>query len=325
MHLYEGEILSILGPSGCGKTTLLRIIAGLESPYQGTIFLNNEEIFGPDTNIEPAKRNIGMIFQDYALFPHLSVEKNILFGISHLDEKTQSENLERVQKLTRLEGLLERYPHELSGGQQQRVAIARTLATRPAVLLMDEPFSNLDASLRLTVRMEMEEILRESNTATIFVTHDREEAFSIANKLVVMINGKIFQMDNPSNIYNLPNNIEVAKLVADCNFIKGSIQNKEVVTDIGSFRYESTNKQISDKQIVNTLIRPDDFIITYDPNGSFKITAREFHGPYSISTVLSYQYGFSLKFRDQQNVSFPMGTNVNLIKTNNRNLVVFPK
>ena len=177
MHLYAGEILSILGPSGCGKTTLLRIIAGLENPTQGRIYLNHEEIFSPNTNLEPSKRNIGMIFQDYALFPHLSVEKNIIFGISHLDTKMQVENLERVQRLTRLEGLLKRYPHELSGGQQQRVAIARTLVTGPSVLLMDEPFSNLDASLRLTVRMEMEEILRESNTATIFVTHDREEAF----------------------------------------------------------------------------------------------------------------------------------------------------
>jgi iron(III) transport system ATP-binding protein len=197
MHLSPGEILSILGPSGCGKTTLLRIIAGLEIPLKGNIFLKNHEISGPNINLQPSDRNIGMIFQDYALFPHLTVEKNILFGISNLEQKIQDDNVERVQQLTRLQGLMSRYPHELSGGQQQRVAIARTLATNPTVLLMDEPFSNLDASLRLSVRMEIEQILKSSNTATIFVTHDREEAFSISDRVAIMVDGAIQQVGPP--------------------------------------------------------------------------------------------------------------------------------
>ncbi|PZC43978.1 MAG: iron(III) transport system ATP-binding protein [Chloroflexi bacterium] len=219
MHLLAGEILSILGPSGCGKTTLLRIIAGLENPSQGNIYLKNHKIFGPNINLQPSNRNIGMIFQDYALFPHLTVEKNILFGISNLEKKIQDENSERVQQLTRLEGLKDRYPHELSGGQQQRVAIARTLATNPTVLLMDEPFSNLDASLRLSVRMEMEQILKSSNTTTIFVTHDREEAFSISDRVAIMVEGAIQQVGPPDQIYFWPNSKESALMSGNCDFI----------------------------------------------------------------------------------------------------------
>ena len=325
IDLLPGEIMSILGPSGCGKTTLLRLIAGFETIDEGEIKIENNIISSNQIHLPPEKRNIGMVFQDYSLFPHMNVEQNITFGLQNYNQDEKEFRLQEILKLIQLVGFEKKLPAELSGGQQQRIALGRTLAPKPSLILLDEPFSNLDAVTRKEVMSDINQIILESKTASILVTHDREEAFSIANKLVVMINGKIFQMDNPNNIYNLPNNIEVAKLVADCNFIQGSIQNKEVVTVIGSFKYESTDYQISDKQIVNTLIRPDDFIITYDPNGSFKITAREFHGPYSISTVLSYQYGFSLKFRDQQNVSFRIGTNVNLVKTNNRNLVVFPK
>ena len=284
MDLYSGEILSILGPSGCGKTTLLRIIAGLENPTQGMINLDGEEIFGPRNNVEPYKRNIGMIFQDYALFPHLSVEKNILFGISHLDSKVQTENLERVQKLTRLDKLLTRYPHELSGGQQQRVAIARTLATNPSVLLMDEPFSNLDASLRLTVRMEMEEILRESNTATIFVTHDREEAFSIADRVAVMASGSIKQIGPPDQIYFWPNSKETALISGSCNFIDGVISGDYVKTSIGLLPLRITSG-FSENEKVQVAIRHTDLSMEPTPSGNNTVVRKDFRGDETIFWV----------------------------------------
>ena len=284
LDLYPGEILSILGPSGCGKTTLLRIIAGLETPSNGTIYLKNQEIFGQSSNLEASKRNIGMIFQDYALFPHLSVEKNILFGISHLDSKVQTENLERVQKLTRLDRLLERYPHELSGGQQQRVAIARTLATNPSVLLMDEPFSNLDPSLRLTVRMEMEEILRESNTATIFVTHDREEAFSIADRVAVMASGSIKQIGPPDQIYFWPNSKETALISGSCNFIDGVISGDYVKTSIGLLPLRITSG-FSENEKVQVAIRHTDLSMEPTPSGNNTVVRKDFRGDETIFWV----------------------------------------
>ena len=284
MDLYPGEILSILGPSGCGKTTLLRIIAGLETPSRGTIYLKNQKIFGRSTNLEASKRNIGMIFQDYALFPHLSVEKNILFGISHLNNKIQAENLERVQKLTRLGGLLKRYPHELSGGQQQRVAIARTLATSPNILLMDEPFSNLDASLRLTVRMEIEGILRESNTATIFVTHDREEAFSIADRVAVMTSGSIKQIGRPDQIYFWPNSKETALMSGSCNFVDGIISGDHVKTSIGILPLRIT-EEYSDNEKVQVAIRHTDLSMEPTPSGENTVIKKDFRGDETIIWV----------------------------------------
>ena len=284
MDLYPGEILSILGPSGCGKTTLLRIIAGLETPSRGTIYLKNQKIFGRSTNLEASKRNIGMIFQDYALFPHLSVEKNILFGISHLNNKIQVENLERVQKLTRLGGLLKRYPHELSGGQQQRVAISRTLATSPNILLMDEPFSNLDASLRLTVRMEIEGILRESNTATIFVTHDREEAFSIADRVAVMTSGSIKQIGRPDQIYFWPNSKETALMSGSCNFVDGIISGDHVKTSIGILPLRIT-EEYSDNEKVQVAIRHTDLSMEPTPSGENTVIKKDFRGDETICWV----------------------------------------
>ena len=284
MHLLAGEILSILGPSGCGKTTLLRIIAGLENPYNGNIYLKNHEIFGPNINLQPSNRNIGMIFQDYALFPHLTVEKNILFGISNLEKRMQDENLERVQQLTRLEGLKDRYPHELSGGQQQRVAIARTLATNPTILLMDEPFSNLDASLRLSVKIEMEQILKSSNTATIFVTHDREEAFSISDRVAIMVDGAIQQVGPPDQIYFWPNSKESALMSGSCDFIKGSVSGKSVNTSIGPLPLRIP-ETFSDGDQVDVAIRQTDLSMEPTPTGKNIVVRKDFRGDETIFWV----------------------------------------
>ena len=214
IDLLPGEIMSILGPSGCGKTTLLRLIAGFETLDEGEIKIENNIISSNQTHLPPEKRNIGMVFQDYSLFPHMNVEQNITFGLQNYNQDEKEFRLQEILKLIQLVGFEKKLPAELSGGQQQRIALGRTLAPKPSLILLDEPFSNLDAVTRKEVMSDINQIILESKTASILVTHDRDEAFSIANKLVVMINGKIFQMDNPGNIYNLPNNIEVAKLHA---------------------------------------------------------------------------------------------------------------
>ncbi len=187
--LPHGSILGIQGASGSGKSTILRLIAGLEEPRKGKIIINNKVMCDEYTFIEPEKRNIGMVFQDYALFPHLTVEKNILFGVD--DKKTHKEVLESMLEMVKITELSKRYPYELSGGQQQRVAIARTLARKPAVLLLDEPFSNLDADLQNNIRTELNEMIKKLKVTTIFVSHDTEDVTSISDYIMLFKNDSI--------------------------------------------------------------------------------------------------------------------------------------
>ena len=199
--LQPGEILSILGPSGSGKTTVLRLIAGFESPDRGEIQIQGRVVSGPAVHVPPNRRNVGMVFQEYALFPHLTVAQNVSFGLRRMSRQERGRRLAEVLALARLGGLEERYPHELSGGQQQRVALARTIAPRPVTVLLDEPFSNLDAGMRRRLRQEVTDILRAHTIATVFVTHDREEAFAMADRIGVMNDGHLEQLDTPDRIY----------------------------------------------------------------------------------------------------------------------------
>ncbi len=192
--LPQGAILGIQGSSGSGKSTILRIIAGLEEARKGKIIIDNKTIFDKNTFIEPEKRNIGMVFQDYALFPHLTVEKNILFGVD--DKSTHKEILEEMLQLVKIEELAKRYPYELSGGQQQRVAIARTLARKPALLLLDEPFSNLDADLQSKIRSEIYDMVKKLKLTTIFVSHDTEDVTSISDYILLCKNGTVELSEN---------------------------------------------------------------------------------------------------------------------------------
>jgi len=186
LSLEKGEILGILGPSGSGKSTLLRVIAGLEVPAAGTIVIAGKRVVDGGTFVPPEKRGVGMVFQDYALFPHLTVEQNVGFGLHRLPRKERRERVGRVLELVRMTGFERRYPHELSGGQQQRVALARALAPNPDVLLMDEPFSNLDADLRVSIRDELAAILRQAGGTCLFVTHDREDVEAVCDRYIVM-------------------------------------------------------------------------------------------------------------------------------------------
>ncbi len=218
--MAEGEILALLGPSGCGKTTTLRLIAGLESPDAGTITLRGQVVAGPGRAVPPEERGIGIVFQDYALFPHLTVADNVGFGAGAGGATGAASST--VLDLVGLGGFGPRYPHELSGGQQQRVALARALAPAPALMLLDEPFSNLDADLRAQMRDEVERILRTSGTTAVFVTHDQEEAFTLADRVGVLQAGRIEQLAPPQELYHRPATRFVAAFVGAADFLPGT-------------------------------------------------------------------------------------------------------
>lgn len=223
LSVKTGEFITILGPSGCGKTTTLRLIAGFETPTQGTITLKNLVVAGPKAFTPPQDRHIGMVFQDYALFPHLNVGQNIAFG---LPKEHQTGRIQEILALVGLSGYEKRMPYQLSGGEQQRVAIARALAPQPDLLLLDEPFSNLDTTLRMQVRSEIRNILRQANTTCIFVTHAQDEALSLSDSVAVMFQGKIAQFSSPHALYEQPSSPKVAEFIGEANFIEGTANGK---------------------------------------------------------------------------------------------------
>ncbi|QEK11253.1 ABC transporter ATP-binding protein [Crassaminicella thermophila] len=200
INVKKGEIISILGESGSGKSTILRLISGLEVPSGGMIKINQKVMVDDDTFILPENRGIGMVFQDYALFPHMTVAQNIQFGLKNMSKKEKNKRLEEALGLVNLEKFHDRYPYELSGGQQQRVALARALAPKPSLLLLDEPFSNLDKDLQCKIREELKKIIKQTGTTSIFVTHDRDDTRAIADRVVVLKNGQMIKVGNPQNI-----------------------------------------------------------------------------------------------------------------------------
>lgn len=237
LQVEQGKMVALVGESGCGKTTILRMIAGLETPDKGTIFINDEKVFENRSLVKPNQRKVGMVFQDNALFPHLTVEKNIAFGIDKLPKKTQQERISKYLKLVGLEDYGKRYPHELSGGQQQRVAIARSLAPEPSILLMDEPFSSLDGILKNRIRSEIKQILKEANITALFVTHDTQDALAVGDQMIVVRNGKILQDASPKHIFKHPVNEYVANMFGKTNLIKGTISSNFIDSEIGQIPF----------------------------------------------------------------------------------------
>lgn len=246
----RGEFLALLGPSGCGKTTMLRLIAGFESPDAGTIEIGGRCVATPQRGEPPEHRQAGMVFQDAALFPHLRVEENIAFGLPRRAERRQQ--VEDALQLVGLTGLHRRYPHELSGGQQQRVALARALAPRPEIILLDEPFSNIDATLRSELRAEVRQILNAAGATTLLVTHDQEEALSLADRVAVMWGGRIVQEGPPEELYYRPVNRQVAGFVGDSQFLPGVAEGRRVVCELGELPAYGTGNGV-----VDVMIRPE--------------------------------------------------------------------
>ena len=258
--LEAGQIGCLLGPSGCGKTTALRCIAGFERPDAGTISANGEQLVGPGHWVPPERRRIGMVFQDYALFPHLNVETNVGFGLRRADPAARSVRIQEMLALVGLSGEADCFPHELSGGQQQRVALARALAPRPRLVLLDEPFSNLDAEVRMHLAQQVRDALKAEGTTALLVTHDQQEAFAIADRMGVMQAGKLEQWDEPWQLYHSPSSRFIADFVGDGAFIEGRIMaSGQIETELGLVAGELTFER-APGSLVDLLLRPDDVI-----------------------------------------------------------------
>ena len=271
----KGDIISLLGPSGCGKTTTLRAIAGFESVVEGTVLLNGTPVADGNHHVPPEQRRVGMVFQEYALFPHLRVTDNVGFGLNQLSAHDRRRRVDDMLSLTGLSEYGHRYPHELSGGQQQRVALARALAPQPVLLLLDEPFSNLDPDMTYKMRGELHDLLKKTQTTAVLVTHDHEEAFTMADQVAVLHQGRLEQFASPETTYHLPASRFVAEFVGQADFIPGEIHHHVVVTEIGDLPlpqgYQGSNQ-------VDVMIRPDDLEIRGSGSGSARIETRQFRG-----------------------------------------------
>jgi iron(III) transport system ATP-binding protein len=272
LEVRRGRVLALIGPSGCGKTTTLRLIAGFEEPESGRIELDGEVVAEGSRSLPPERRRVGMVFQDYALFPHLDVAGNVAFGLPPGPGRAQ--RVQAILDLVGLSGLGRRYPHALSGGQQQRVALARALAPAPALLLLDEPFSNLDAALRGRVRSDVREILERAGATAILVTHDQDEALSIADDVAVMQHGRILQTGTPEDIYNRPRDRDVALLLGEANLVPGDANEEAVWTELGPL--VSSDRAVSGP--IEAVVRPEAICLEPDADGDAEVERREFFG-----------------------------------------------
>ncbi len=316
--LNEGDLLGLLGPSGCGKTTLLRLVAGFETPETGEIDLARQRVCQQGLHLPPERRQVGVVFQDYALFPHLNVVENVAFGLKQLSQRGQLPNLQ-IQKLAAevialvgLEGMERRYPHELSGGQQQRVALARALAPRPPLILLDEPFSNLDVQVRLYLRQEVRDILKNVGASGIFVTHDQEEALAIADKVAVMQSGQIEQLDTPERIYQNPASRFIAEFVTQANFVAAVRKERGWETALGwveSLADAGDSDDLLKSQSGELMICQEDIEMKVDEAGEFLVRGRQFLGrEYQYSLLMPSQQ--ILRVRSPVSQRLSVGTRV---------------
>jgi len=267
----RGELVALLGPSGCGKTTLLRLIAGFERPDAGTVEVAGRQVAGRGGWIPPEKRRVGMVFQDYALFPHLTVAENVGFG---LPRGARTGRVPELLAIVGLDALGARYPHQLSGGQQQRVALARALAPAPELVLLDEPWSNVDPSLRESLRAEVTEIIRPLGVTVVLVTHDREEAFSVADRIALMRDGKVVQEGTSEELYFSPVSRWAAEFVGAANVLTGPVVSGLVETSVGAFPANGASAH----EAAQVLLRPELLQLELDPAGAAEVVGREFRG-----------------------------------------------
>lgn len=322
LTLNRGELLGLLGPSGCGKTTLLRVVAGFESISSGTVIIADKIVCSNCDFVAAEKRKTGMVFQDYALFPHLTVAENIAFGLKNqgknyvkgvLFNKTNAKidrRVSEVLELVGLSGMEKRYPHQLSGGQQQRISLARALAPQPTLILLDEPLSNLDVQVRHRLRAEIRAILKAAGTSAIFVTHDREEALAISDKIAVMRRGKIEQIDTPEAVYRNPASRFVAEFVTQANILPATRKGEVWQTEIGAVTI-SSSKYSLEAESGDVMLRPEEIILDPDSNSDTVVIERQFLGReyyYCVATAS----GKRIYVRTNMEQAIAVGTKVSL-------------
>ena len=311
LAVRPGQVLALLGPSGCGKTTALRLIAGFEQPDDGTIALAGRLVSQPKSGVPPEKRHVGMVFQEGALFPHLTVEQNISYGLPRSNRRNS--RVGEVLDLVGLRSLRQRMPYELSGGQQQRVALGRALAPNPELLLLDEPFSNLDPKLREQVRRDVLEIIRTSRTTTVFVTHDQEEALFMGDVIVVMNQGRVEQTGSPEDIFHRPDTRFVAQFIGMVDFLPAWRAADRLITDVGSVEWpsllDSNSPQDGEEEPdvkLEAMVRPDCLECSPSEQGQGVIIDREFRGAFYLYRV-SLPSGGSVRCLLPHTAEYPIG------------------
>ncbi len=284
LEVPRGEILCLLGPSGCGKTTTLRLVAGFDTPDAGTIHIDERLVAGPGANQAPEKRRVGMVFQEGALFPHLTVAQNVAFGLPR--ERQRGAKAAQALRLVNLEGYDNRYPHQLSGGQQQRVALARALAPSPDLILMDEPFSSLDAGLRGQLRAEVRSILKEREATVVWVTHDQEEAMQLADRVAVMNEGRLVQLGSPEQVFDHPDTRFAAEFFGTADFLPAWREDDRLACELGRVACPSEWAGLWSRDGgLQVMVRPDCLDIDTDGRGNGVIEGREFLGAFHLYTV----------------------------------------
>lgn len=286
-HLEEGQLGALLGASGCGKTTILRSIAGFQPVHRGEIRLRDSVLANASQCLPPEQRRVGLVFQDYALFPHLDVAGNIGFGLRHLNAADGQRKVERLLQLIQLPGFGSRFPHELSGGQQQRVALARALAPEPDLLLLDEPFSNLDVDLRASLNRDIRKLLKDLGMCAILVTHDQEEAFTFADKIGFIGDGILHQWGSASELYDKPKSIQVAEFIGNGRLLPAVVAAEGLIdTELGAVK--ARHLRWSQGTSVKLLLRAEDLVIDHDQGVPVRIVDKHFRGGhffYSVDTI----------------------------------------
>ena len=311
LRVEPAELLALLGPSGCGKTTALRVIMGFEAPDSGCVRIGERVVADAHHAVPPERRDVGMVFQDYALFPHLTVGENVAFGLRRLRAQERRPAALRTLRLCELDGLADRYPHELSGGQKQRVALARALAPGYPIVLLDEPLASLDADLRAQLGHELRRLLKASRRTAVLVTHDQAEALQIADRVGVLRDGRLEQIGTPEEIYHTPATRFVATFVGEADFLPGVVRTDGVHTEIGvlpgghAFRGHTH---------VDVLVRPEHVRVAADPAGQALVTERRFRGA-GILYEIRLRSGRRVRSQQPAEHNLPPGTRVSLQAT----------
>jgi iron(III) transport system ATP-binding protein len=319
LDVYPGEVLALLGPSGCGKSTTLRLIAGLEQPDEGEIRLKGTRVAGAGRALPPEERHLGMVFQDYALFPHMTALENITFALHALPARERRSWGAAALALVGLADLADRYPHQLSGGQQQRVALARALAPGPPVVLLDEPFSNLDAALRAQMREELREILDRAGATTVFVTHDQGEALGLGDRIALLRGGRLEQIGTPDELFQHPRSRFVASFMGQADFLPAEVTEHGLRTEIGDIPQQVALPQGAQ---VEVLVRYDDLSLTADRDGAAWIARRVYEGQ-SYAYVVALPSGRQVRCKTSHVHSYPVGTQVRVELLNDHLLTCF--